>query len=122
MPLVTVPQAAEVLGVAVQTVYNWTSRGTLTRLDDTHGAPAYDLDDLEQRSLARLRYASTGHPYWATAREAADVLGVTVGRVRDLMARERMPGVVAPNGRRYIRRHQLEAYANARDLRGALAE
>lgn len=77
----------------------------------------YDLDELEARSLAALKYHDSGHPYWLNSTEVADCLGVTVSRVRQLLDAERIPSVTAPNGRRYVRRHQLEVIANARDAR-----
>jgi hypothetical protein len=83
--------------------------------DPRHGAdrrpPRQDLRWLEGRVPA-------GHPYWLSTVEAADVLGVTRERVRQLAAADRRPCVVHA-GRRYHRRHQVEVIANARESRRA---
>ncbi|MGZ5398660.1 MAG: hypothetical protein ACXWDM_01520 [Nocardioides sp.] len=78
---------------------------------------AYDLGEIEARSLRRLKYHQTGHPYWANVAEVAYYLGVHQSRVRQLLDQDRMPYVSAQNGRRYVRRHQLKVVANARDQR-----
>ena len=44
-------------------VYNLGSRGALTRHAPSHARLAYDLDEIEIRSLARLKYDRTGHSY-----------------------------------------------------------
>lgn len=118
MVLVTARQAADVLGVKIDSVYALASAGLIARRSPLHArGQAYDLDQLEQRSLALLKYNSTGHPYWLNVIEIADYLGVGRSRVRQLMEAERLPYVTAPNGRRYVRQHQLEVIANARDFR-----
>lgn len=119
MPLITAAQAAVILCVDVQQVYNLASRGTLTRHAPSHVRLAYDLDEIEQRSLTRLRYYAAGHPYWVNVNETAAIFGVVRSRVRQLLDADRLPYVTAPNGRRYIRRHQLHVIANAREARMA---
>ena len=76
---------------------------------------ALDRDDVEQLSLARLK-RGTLHPYWATAVEAAEILGVTPRRVTQLVHKGFIPAV-QHRGRWYFRRHQLEVVANARAAR-----
>jgi len=117
VPLISAAQAAEILEVDVQQVYNLASRGTLDRHAPTYARLTYDLDEIETRSLSRLKYHAAGHPYWANVSEVAAYLGVVQSRVRQLLDQERMPYVTAPNGRRYVRRHQLEVVANARDIK-----
>lgn len=53
MPLTTAAQAAVILDVDVQQLYNLASRGTITRHAPSHVRLAYDLDEVEARSLAR---------------------------------------------------------------------
>lgn len=115
VPLITAAQAAEILDVDIQQVYNLASRGTLARHKPPHVRLAYDLDEIEQRSLARIKLHATGHPYWVNANEAAAFLGVHRSRARQLLVEDRLPSVTAANGRRYVRRHQLEVIANARE-------
>lgn len=91
MPLITAAQAAVILDVDVQQVYNLASRGTLTRHAPSHTRLAYERDEIEARSLARLKYHVTGHPYWANVAEVATHLGVSESRVRQLLDQERCP-------------------------------
>ncbi len=121
MPLVDATAAAEILNVSVPTVYTLASSGAIARHAPKHArGQAYDLDELEQRSLRRLRRDHTGgHPYWVTVAEAADWLSVSDSRVRQMLDAEQLPSVTAPSGRRYVRRHQLEVIGNVRDQRRA---
>jgi len=120
VPLITAAQAAEILGVDVQQVYNLASRGTITRHAPSHVRLAYDLEEIEASSLSRLKYQQGGRPHWLNVSEVADYLGVHDSRVRQLLDAERLPCVMAPNGRRYVRRHQLEVVANSRDVRAGI--
>ena len=45
------------------------------------------------------------------------MLGVSKSNVPLMMLSDRLPYETAPNGRRYVRRHQLEVIANAREIR-----
>jgi len=117
--LVTAREASQILGIGVPSVYALASAGHLVRHAPRHSknARAYDLDQLEQRSLSLLGYHDSAHPHWTNVGEVADYLGVHRSRVRQLLDADRIPFVAAPNGRRYVRRSQLEVIANARDLR-----
>jgi excisionase family DNA binding protein len=118
MVLITSAEAAEILGVSVQWVYQLASEGELTRHSPPHVRRAFDHAEIEKRSLARLsRPLPPRHPYWASAEEAAVVLGITGAAVRRMMLEDRLPYATAANGRRYIRRHQLEVIANVRESR-----
>ena len=94
--LVTASEAAQILGVRLHTVYVMANRGQLQRHAPSHARRAYALDELERRSLARLKYHTSGHPYWLTMREVADILEVGPSRVRVLMAKDKVPHVRAP--------------------------
>ena len=118
MLLITAAGAAEILGVSLQTVYDYTSRGKLTRQAPSHVRRAHDHAEIEAPSLARMRRIHHDpHPYWATSEEAARVLGVSCSNVPLMMLSDRLPYETAVNGRRYVRRHQLEVIANARETR-----
>lgn len=70
---------------------------------------------MERVSLARWRPGNV-HPYWATTREVATILGVNRQRVLQLVAADLVPAV--RHGRRWVfRRHQLMVIGNARDAR-----
>ncbi len=53
--------------------------------------------------------------YWVGATAAAELLGVGVARLNQLVAVERIPFEVHIDGRRIYRREQLLTVANARD-------
>ena len=55
--------------------------------------------------------------YWITGQRAADVLGVNVSRLNQLVAAGRVPFEVHADGRRIYRREQLLTVANAREAR-----
>lgn len=116
--LITAAEAAEILGVQLQTVYDLASRGQLARHAPRHVRRAYDHAEIETRSLALLRrYHHPPHPYWATTDQAAVVLGMSTSNVQLMMLEDRLPYQIAANGRRYVRRPQLEVIANARETR-----
>ena len=116
--LITAAEAAEILGMQLQSVYDATSRGRLTRHAPSHVRRAYDHAEVEALSLSRLRRTHhEPHPYWATTEKVAAVLGVSQSTVPLIMLSDRLPYETAPNGRRYVRRHQVEVIANARHTR-----
>ena len=116
--LITAAEAAEILGMQLQSVYDAASRGRLTRHAPSHVRRAYDHTEIETLSLTRLRRQHhEPHPYWATTEEAAAVLGVSRSNVPLMMLSDRLSYETAANGRRYVRRHQLEVIANARETR-----
>ena len=53
--LITATDAAEILGVSLQTVYDYASRGKLTRHAASHVRRAYDHAEIEALSRARTR-------------------------------------------------------------------
>ena len=112
-------EAAEILGVQRQYVYRLVHEGVLPKAVK-HQRSGLDRETVERLALERLR-PHGGHPYWLTASEAAEVLGVTPKRVHQLAERGRLP-VVEHDGRRWFRRPQLEVVANARDARKLTGE
>lgn len=115
----TAAKAAEVIGCSRNHVYRLARQGRLAR----EGAPnkwrRYPLEAVERTALELLG-GGGGRPYWATtaeAAEAAEILGVTSERVRQLADRGRIPAV-RHRARWFFRREQLEVVANARDCRG----
>src|SRR3954466_7557494 len=78
-----------------------------------HQKQGLDRFDVEAEALRRWK---PGHPYWLTTSEAAVVLGVSVSRVKQLVAAGYLPYV--RKGDRYLfRRPQAEVIGNARRLR-----
>ena len=106
-------EAAEILGIHELSVSRLVSRGVL-RKAVPHRRIGLDRADVEQ--LALERYAHRDHPYWTTTSGAAEILGVTPNRVRQLVDRGFLPAL-QHMGRWYLRRQQVEVIANARELR-----
>jgi predicted site-specific integrase-resolvase len=58
-PLVTIAQAAAVLGVSPKTVYSWCDRGYIAVAHvDPNGRKFYDLDELEREASTDRRRAA----------------------------------------------------------------
>ena len=116
--LITAAEAAAILGMQLESVCDAASKGRLPRHASGHVRRAYDHAEVEAMSLARLRHRQhEPHPYWATTEEAAVVLGVSRSNVPLMMVSGRLPYETAANGRRYVRRQQLEVIANARETK-----
>ena len=105
-------EAARILGVRANSVDQLVSRGVLPKAvkRQRHGL---DLADVEYLALQRY---TPGHPWFATNREAAQILGVSRSRVSQLVNAGRLP-FVERRGRRYFRRQQIQVIANARNAR-----
>ena len=119
IPGLTAKEAAGILDVTSQTVHKMVCAGIIPK-GMKHARGGLDRDAVEQVSLARLplRRRPGPHPYWATTREAAEVLGVSRARVRQLADSGRIPAVWREDGHHwYFRRPQLEVVANAREAR-----
>lgn len=110
----TAAEAAEILGVTRQSVYRLVHEGKLPKPDKYKNA-GLRLDDVERASLERLRPRAS-HPYWVCVREAAELLGLSRTRIRQLADAGRVPGVLH-DGRWWFRRPQIEVVANAREAR-----
>lgn len=111
----TASEAAEILGVPGELyVYHLIAKGRIPPARE-HARRGLDREDVEQASLERLR-PGRPHLYWATAAEAAFILGVTQERVCELAMAERLPAVPHA-GHWFFRRHQVHVIANARRLR-----
>jgi hypothetical protein len=66
--LITAAEAAEILGMQLQSVYDAASRGRLTRHAPGHVRRAYDHTEIEALSLSRIRRQHhEPHHYWATS-------------------------------------------------------
>ena len=119
IPGLTAKEAAVILDVTSESVHKYVCAGIIHK-GEKNARGGLDRDTVEQVSLARwpLRRRPGPHPYWATTREAAEVLGVSRARVRQLAESGRIPAVWREDGHHwYFRRHQLEVVANAREAR-----
>src|SRR4051794_32541479 len=105
-------EAARILGVRANTVDRWVSKGLLPKAIKRQRR-GLDLADVE--TLALQRY-TPGQPWFATNREAAQILPVSRSRVNQLVNAGRLP-FVEYRGRRSFRRQQIQVIATARIAR-----
>jgi Helix-turn-helix domain len=110
---ISAAEAAEILGIHELSVSRLLGRGIL-RKAIPHRKIGLDRADVER--IALERNAHRDHRYWTTTAGAAEILGVTANRVRQLVDRGFLPAV-RHDGRWYLRRHQVEVIANARESR-----
>jgi hypothetical protein len=83
------------------------------------GDPA-TLEHVEQLAFHRYRWkAHVDDPdsYWVTVKQASNILGVSIQRVKQYLDNDQVPYVLHRNGTRLMRREQLETVANARTAR-----
>ena len=85
IPGLTAKEAAVILDVTSGSVHKYVCAGIIHK-GEKNARGGLDRDNIEQVSLARwpLRRRPGPHPYWATTREAAEVLGMSRARVRQL--------------------------------------
>lgn len=74
----------------------------------------------EVESVALKHYSWRRHihdpeSYWITVSQAADILEISPGKVKQLLGEERLPHVVHASGVRLMRRQQIQAGARAAD-------
>ena len=78
----------------------------------------YDLDAVEDVAQSRYRPGAHRHDrfsYWVGTAQAAEILGLSTARVKQLCAAGKIPYVFHRSGARLMRRHQVEVLANARE-------
>ena len=82
------------------------------------GGIHYDLDAVEVGAQSRYRPGAHRHDrfsYWVGTAQAAEILGLSTARVKQLCAAGKIPYVFHRSGARLMRRHQVEGMANARE-------
>lgn len=75
------------------------------------------VEALALRTYQHRRHMGNELSYWVTSQRAAEILGVTVARLHQLIAKGFVPYEVQTDGTRLYRREQLEVVANARQAR-----
>ena len=63
------------------------------------------------------QHTSDEYSYWVTCGQAAEILGVSIPRIKQLASEGRLPFVTHQDGTRLFRRAQLTTIANARETR-----
>jgi hypothetical protein len=103
-------EAGSILGIAELSVSRLVPQGVLRK--GVRGQK-FGLERAAVERVALERYRPD-HPYWCTSGGAAEILGVRVARVHQLVDRGFVPAV-KHNSRWFSRRHQIEVIANARE-------
>ena len=100
-------EAGRILGIRELSVSRLVHQGVLPK---AVRGQRFGLDraDVERVALERFR---DPHSYWCTGGDAAEILGVDVTRVQQLVDQGLVPAV-QHTGRWYFRRHQLEVIAS----------
>lgn len=119
---ITFEQAAAILGCSTSQVLRYAVEGRLAGGDEPHRRWEHRwISRAATEELAREVYdwrkRQGDDSYWVTGKRAADILGVNVARLGQLVAKGFVPFVVHVDGTRLYRREQLEVVANARDAR-----
>ncbi|QNN54704.1 hypothetical protein [Nocardioides mesophilus] len=102
---ITTAEAAEILGVPVGRLHHYLPRADRPGDDPKHAD--LDRDDVEQVSLQWMLLGRP-HPYWATAAEAAEALGISCSWVRRRAHAGSLPALWH-DGRWHFRWHELRA-------------
>ena len=76
-----------------------------------------DVEAIARSSYRWKRHTSDAHSYWVTSGQAAEILSVSIPRVKQLAAAGRLPFVAHDDGTRLFRREQITTIANAREAR-----
>lgn len=110
---ITRHEATQVLGCLPPAVRRYIANGTL---HEVAGQAKCNLMRAEVEALAieiydwRKRFAEP-QAYWVAAQRAAEILRVSLPRLRGLSESGRIPSVVHSDGTRLFRRQQLETIA-----------
>jgi hypothetical protein len=107
---ITVSEAALILGCSVETVRRHVDAG---RLYDGSADAGPSMSRTEVEGMAAELYPWRRHvrdtrSYWVTGAQAADVLGVSVGRLDQLSDAHQIPFVRHEDRTRLYRRRELE--------------
>jgi hypothetical protein len=81
---------------------------------------AATFEHVEQLTLERYRGKAPvddADSYWVTIKQASDILGVSIQRVKQYLDNGQAPYVLHRNGTPLMRREHLETVANARMAR-----
>ncbi len=106
-------EAAAILGVSDNTVARLVRAGASPR--SGRRWRGLSREQIERLALNR-HWPGQMSDYWVSPAEAAGmILGVTLGRVRQLADAGRIPYEVTPSGHRLYRREQLEVVAKRED-------
>jgi hypothetical protein len=113
--LLTPAEAAEIVGVTVHAVYNLADRVHLPPHGPKHARRRYEGRGRGTVARAAPPAASPAAPVLGDLKDAAEVPGMSKQATGRAMKRGALAHRDRGNGRRYMRRPQLEVIAHARD-------
>lgn len=116
---VPLDEAALILGCSLRQTARYIETGRLPAAE-SHARRTVSRADAEALALqlpSSLVPVDPATSYWCGTREAAQILGVNVSRVGQLVESDRIPCERHVSGRRMFRREQLRTVANAREAR-----
>ncbi len=76
-----------------------------------------DVEALALQVYEHRSHRNDAESFWVTSQRAADILGVNIARLNQLVAKGFLPFEVHADGTRMYRREQLSVVANAREAR-----
>ncbi len=105
------------LGCSTGTVARYVRQRRLVLYGTHPSLSRADVEALVLEVYAWRRDRRGDASYWVTGHRAADIVGVNVSRLNQLVAADRLPFETHKDGTRLYRRQQLLTVANARDAR-----
>jgi hypothetical protein len=89
-------------------------RGLFGPRGGRRGASVEEIEALALEAYPWRAHVHDPDSYWVTVSQAADILGVSIPRVKQLVEKDFLPNVRHRAGVALFRRHQLHVVANAR--------
>ena len=74
-----------------------------------------DVEAIARGGYRWKRHTSDTHSYWVTSGQAAEILGLSIPRLKQLATAGRLPFVTHDDGTRMFRREQISTIANAKE-------
>ena len=108
-------EAASILGVTVATLLKYVKKGLITPIKVVNEINYFDKEEVEKLSLS---FGSVDFDNLIQAGEASEILGVSIARMNQLVAQNRLiPDRVLPGGKHLYLRGKIERIAElAREI------
>jgi predicted site-specific integrase-resolvase len=116
--LVSVDEAADILGCSASTVRQYLRDGRLTADSERYSClDRRSVEHLAATVYGWLTHRNDPHPYWVSGQRAAATLGVDRETLERLNREDRLSGIRHRDGTTLYRRQDLVAVHHARDAR-----
>ena len=108
---ISLAEAAEILGCSVETVRRHVVGDRLhnVTVESGEAMSRAEVEGLAAQLYPWRRHVHDMRSYWVTGAQAADVLGITIGRLDQLAEARQIPFVRHEDRTRLYRRRQLES-------------